>query len=390
MSFVKKEKVTLLLLLITFLNPFYYGYRIAILFIFIVFFNSRKYIFLFDKNVFLLFLFAGSYEIFAALRPDAIDKTLISIIPNIFIPSLMYLVGKKISAKYPKADTRTFFLFFISASFAFIPLISILTQILNNGFEFGQRSMYLIWDKKTEFAATGLGSYFSLSLASIGLLNVGSKSGFQKKLNYAIIALFVLSIICVIRLGSRTQLVIVLASFLISYILTFSRKHIFKNIFFIGTAVFLSVYLFDTLSKLPEISILFERGDSGENGIATAGGRTGRWIGSFNSIFTDPWGWKFSRYGYAHNLWLDVARVSGVIPLFFLLLFTFSSFKLYVKSFKIVKYSTYLKLYITLLILSIFLGFNVEPVMDGLYLLFLIFCLFIGFLAGIVKKGTHC
>lgn len=382
--FVKKEWGLLLILFIMLLNPFYYGYRIAILFFFIIFFQNQKYVVDFDRIFFFLFLFAGSYEIIGSMSMDK-ELNLVSIIPNIFIPSLLYLVGKRISRTYKLDNIRIFFLFFISFSLSLIPLISIIIQILKSGFELSDRSMYLIWDKGTEISATGLASYFSLNLASVGLLNLSPKTYVQRKIHVSIIILFILSIICVIRLGSRTQLVIVVASFLVSYFLSFNRGHILKKIFTIIIAVSIAVYFFITLSKLNEISILFQRGDASDYGIDTAGGRSVRWIDSFNSIFTDPWGWKFSRYGYAHNFWLDVARVGGVIPLIFLIYITIASLKLYFKSFKILKKSHYLKIYISLIFLSIFLGFNVEPVMEGMYLLFLIFCLMTGFLSGIVK-----
>lgn len=382
--FIAKEKILLMLLFVMLLNPFFYGYRIAILFVFIIFFQNKKYLANFDSNVYLLFLFAASYEIIGSMRIDT-DVTMLSIIPNIFIPCLLYLVGKRISSIYSLENIRIFFLFFISFSLSVIPLISIIIQIANGGFELSNRSMYLIWDKNTEINATGLASYFSLNLASIGLLNLSTRTSVQKKINIAILILFILSVICVIRLGSRTQLGIVLLSFLVSYLLSFSRGYFFKKLFIIFLAISISVFIFISLSKMPEVSILFQRGDATDSGIGTAGGRSMRWIGSFNSIFTDPWGWKFSRYGYAHNLWLDVARVAGVIPLVFLIFISFASFKLYIKSFKILKDSHYLKVYISLILLSIFLGFNVEPVMEGMYLLFLVFCIITGFLSGIVK-----
>lgn len=385
-QFIAREWITLLILFIMLLNPFYYGYRVAILFVFVIFFQLKKYLPLFDKNVLWLFVFSCVYELMAFNRLDSYNESLISIIPNLFIPSTLYLVGKNLFFRYASSDIRVFLCFFIASSFSIVPLISILEQISSNGFIEGTRALYLLWNKNALISATGLGSYFTLNMASIALLNIPTKSKTEKRVKAAFMVLFVFSLICVLRLGSRTQLVIAAVAYLASFIVNFSKISKFGKfiqIVIFGGIVFYFTYLLTSHSEL----LLFyeDRMDSTESGIAQAGGRTERWIGALQSIVTDPMGWEFERFGYAHNLWLDVARVSGVLALIPLLIFSINSISALLKSIRRLGNSIFIRAMVFSFLLSLILIFFVEPIMEGMYLAFLLFCLLVGYLVGLVK-----
>lgn len=386
-KFIKKEIVLLLLLIIMLINPFFYGYRVAILFVLVLFFQFERTLKLLDKNVLYLFLFGALYHFIATYRTDAINTSLLSFLPDVFLPAVMYLVGKGVSSKYQSADIRTFFLFFIMLFFSIIPIISILEQVMADGFV-GIRALYLIWDKDALISATGLGAYFSINMAAIALLNAPKSNKLQKRISFLVILLFVLSLISVLRLGNRTQLVIAGAAIVLSYILNFKKmSNLSRALQFIifGVVIGYVVYLFASQSEL--IYFYEDRLDQTENSIAGAGGRLERWQLALESIVTDPWGWNLSRFGYAHNLWLDVTRVSGIIALLPLVLFTVSSFKLFLKSLKRVKTKKFLSTFIFVFFISIGLMFFVEPIMEGMYLLFFVFCLFVGFLAGVASNN---
>jgi hypothetical protein len=388
--FIKKEFLLLLILFVVFINPFFYGYRIAILFFVFIFFKIKYFIPRIDKNVFYLFLFATSYELLASLKLDYIESGIVAILPNIFVPSLLYLIGKYISINYRNHQIGVFFLLFIAFSFSLIPMTSILLQIQENGFIEGSRSLYLIWDKNFEISATGLGSYFVLNMASIGLINIKKSSKVERSVTFLVVVLFLLSLICVLRLGSRTQLVIAVISSVGTYLLNIRKQSLFKNVFFAALLIGSTFYLLENIDgKSDVMSFYSDRMNNDEAGIGTAGGRTGRWISGLESIVSDPFGWELSRFGYAHNFWLDVARVAGIIPLLFLVLFTVSSIKIWIKSLKILRDDLFFRSYIFVFFVSIILMFNVEPIMEGMYLLFLLFCLFVGFLNGIITKNKN-
>ncbi len=386
LNFIKKNFFLLSILFLVFINPFFYGYRVAMLFFIFIFFKTNFFFSNVDKNVLYLFLFACSYEMLASLRVDSLDKGFMSILPNILAPSVLYLIGKYISENCKGNQVRIFLLFYLSVVFSIIPLISILLQIQENGFIEGTRSLYLIWDKNLEISATGLGSYFVLNMASIGLINVKKTTKIERNITIGIVILFVLSLVCVLRLGSRTQLVLAIVSLLGSFLLNLRQNSFFKNVLFIASIMALTFYLINNFNENADVIKFYaDRINDNEMGVGTAGGRTERWIGGLESIVTDPFGWEFSRFGYAHNLWLDVARVAGVIPLFFLIIFTFVSFKTWLKTLKLLSSDLFMRSYIFIFFISIILLFNVEPIMEGMYLLFLLFCMFIGFLYGMKK-----
>lgn len=388
-KFIVKEKFLLLLIFITFLNPFFYGYRIALLLFSLPFFSPKLFVEKIDKTLFVLFLFSCTYQIIGAFGTD-IDKSLISLLPDLFIPSLMYMSGKYISKNYKYNEIRIFFLLFLAISFSIIPIISILLQILQNGFSQGSRNLSLLWYKNTPIAATGLGGYLALNMGFIWVINEKKTTIFQKRISSCMILLFILSLVCIVRLGDRTELGIAFFSLIFSYTLNIRKSSLLKNLLIILIFVvgyFYIIKLFQQSSIL--ISFYTDRLNSQQAGINTFGGRSSRWGSAFQSILTDPFGWPLSRFGYAHNLWLDVARVSGIIPMLCLIIFTLSSIAILFKSLKYLKRERFLKECILFYYLSIILVFMVEPVMDGLYLQFLLFCLFIGFLSGIERSKNN-
>ena len=385
-KFIKKEAILLILLIIMLINPFYYGYRIAILLVFVLFLKFYHTLKLLDKNVLYLFLFGVFYHLISANRIDSINKSILSILPDVFLPAIIYMVGKVLSTAYKSEVIRIFFLFFIILFFSIVPAYSIIYQIITDGFV-GNRSLYLIWDKNEIISATGLGSYFTLNMAAIALLNSPKISRFQNIISFLVFLLFLISLICVLRLGNRTQLLIGLISIIISFFFNFNRMStLSKSIQFIifGSIIGYISYLFVVESEL--IIIYQDRIGDSEAGEIKLGGRLVKWKLALESILSDPWGWEKSRFGYSHNLWLDVVRVSGIIALIPLVFFSVSSFKLFLKSLTIIKKQNFLRTYIFVFYVSIFSQFFIEPIMEGIYLLFFIFCLFVGFLAGITSN----
>lgn len=385
-AFIRNEKYLLLIIFLVLINPFFYGYRIALLLVVFVYVKAFTYKKVADKNVFYLFCFTLSYELLRAARIDNEDVTVLSVITNIISPVLLYIVGKYITRSYRSADVLNVFLFFLAFSYSVIPLVSILLHIGKNGFIEGTRSIPLIWDSAFEISATGLGSYLVLNMAAIGLANVIRKNGVEKKLILLYIGLFVLTLIAVLRLGSRTMLVISVVSFIGAFITNIRKNSVLKNIIIltlIGAIVFYGLLQFDENAEF--LTFYADRLNDSDSGFDSAGGRTERWTAALQSICTDPWGWEFERFGYAHNLWLDVARVGGVIPLIFLLLFTFTIVRSWLSALRDLRPYQFARSALFLFFAGIMLLFFVEPVMDGMYLLFLLFCMLCGLITGIKK-----
>jgi hypothetical protein len=132
-------------------------------------------------------------------------------------------------------------------------------------------------------------------------------------------------------------------------------------------------------------NILNERNNDTEH-LVSASGRTELWSTSIGNITKNPFGWEKTAVTYAHNLWLDVARIAGIIPFIFICLFTVSCIYLIKKTLKISPTNHYFNTTILVFFAGFMAVFFVEPIIEGLYMLFLIFCFFIGILSGYVKS----
>jgi hypothetical protein len=110
----------------------------------------------------------------------------------------------------------------------------------------------------------------------------------------------------------------------------------------------------------------------------------------FNNLFQYPWGgFNIISNGYLHNLYFDVLNATGIFPFLFLLLF---SIKIYFDLFLILKNKKVLKSVKILLFSifgSLFLVFNLEPVLYGVPYLFSIFALFSAVLRTISTKDIY-
>lgn len=90
-------------------------------------------------------------------------------------------------------------------------------------------------------------------------------------------------------------------------------------------------------------------------------------------------------YYYAHNLWVDIARESGIIPFVLYVLFTIASVvetvQFYRNSYKVEDI-----VFIVPIVISFIVVFFTEPIMDGAPLSFSLFAFIIGAIVSLNKK----
>lgn len=382
-SFIRKEIFLLTILFLSLINPYFYGYRIIAFMGIYLILNLKKSLKSVDIYMILLGVFSAVFEFFGYLNSQDVDQpNILNYVFNSFAPILIYLAAKVVSSKGFSTPVYSFLLFFISLSFSLIPIISIVKQILDNSFLVGSRNMNLIWDEDFVVSATGLGSYFTFSMASFALIFSCRKSKTEKYISFGVFIHFLISLACVLRLGSRTQL---FTSFICVGIIILKNFKYYKQmnrIIIVVGLIFFIALISHFISNNEEILFFFsDRMGSDDSGLASAGGRLDRWTGSIGSLFTDPFGWPLARFGYAHNLWLDVARVGGLIPFIFLVIFSILLTLFFLKSIYF-KAPSFLRDYFIVFWVSISVVFMVEPILDGMYLFFLIHC----FAAGLIVK----
>ena len=118
--------------------------------------------------------------------------------------------------------------------------------------------------------------------------------------------------------------------------------------------------------------------NEGGSSVSSVGGRWDMWTDGIQNVFRYPLGWDVegAQYGYAHNLWIDVARVSGILPFLCFLMATLIS---YGKLFKLLR-SKDMTIVPLLLGLNVcfFLSTFVEPVVEAIPLYFYLYMMLWG------------
>ena len=235
--------------------------------------------------------------------------------------------------------------------------------------------------------ATAMGAYLTYNMTIPGLLlNYQQKLG--KVFILSAITLFILTLLSVFRLGSRTQLLISVISILISLFFIIPNQPIRKNFKLIGTLIFLIsgfLIFFPIDLDADYFSVLGSRLQESQNA-SSAGGRTDRWIKSLQHIISDPLGWEIEAFGFSHNMWLDVARYTGVISFILLIVLTIRFYGKIYKAIRLKKDALLINSQILLYSIASFLIFFVEPIMEGLFFLFVSFCMFQGMINAYIEK----
>lgn len=360
----------LLLISITFLNWHGYWYVFAVLPIVYALFIHEAFRY-FDRVTVLLFLFGVAYSVFAT------ELAFNGHLSFMFIYPMLYLVGKHIGTS-EEGDGVIKILFVVAISMAAMYLLSISIDIAKYGFYSETRNIEIEGrGSDEEISATGI--YSHLMLLTTFITALFTRATWKSKLLYTIFA--ILAFVVSIRIQSRTSVVILIMVVVLSLLLnlrTIVKKHLIMVIISLGALIFAANYALVTYEEELEILERFHDDD-----VNTGGYRTELAMDVLNAISENPWG-GLENMPYAHNMWLDCARVAGIVPLFLLLLITI----LYIRSlWRIYK----LRLSIddngcneilVIMGITLLVYMNVEPILEGAPLLFAFFTILLGILRG--------
>lgn len=381
--FVKKEFLFLFLLLVFFIDVYEKGYYMC--FILAFYFFTLKFSSLvssLDKLGIILVLFSFTYSVFYTINTN--DSTSMVLV-YVIAPITFYGMGKYFSINYGSYNVYFFIFLFLSLGYSFIPAISILYHIIENGFN-GERNVRLLTRSEVT-GATLLGAYFTMNMAAIGTIFVKSVKKIENRIKLISLGAFIISLLCVLRVASRTQIGIALISLLATLSYLMFKQPFRKNIQLVLTIAIPLIIMFFSISSDSAVLNILEQRSNDEEQLMGANGRTELWGESLKNLTTKPFGWEMSGYAsyiskYSHNLWLDVDRVAGIIPFILILLFTILCIVLVVKTLKVSPLNFYFNTTVLVWFIGFMAVFFVEPIMVGFYYLFLIFCLFIGILSG--------
>ena len=357
-------------------NILNYGYLFGFALIIMIVLKSNYIRSNLNIDVFILFLFSLCYGLFYSFNPVSGNQY---IIIYIFTPPAFLLWGKFLAYKTVNTNQLFYTLICIGILFSLPALITVILNVFKGGFVQSERNIPMFWGGP-KINATGMAAklLFNMCIPSILLTKLPRYNLIVKTILGII---FALSLISVLRLGSRTQLVIVFLTFLLTVIYLFPRQSIKRNLILFSTLLLGVVLISQKISfdlDADWLSSFADRMDKRGSDIASGGGRTERWSKSLKYLFEKPLGWDVKEFGYAHNLWLDALRVSGIIPFIILIIFSIRSI---LKVRNIVSQADGLLSLNILLITfttAFFLVFMVEPILDGSFYVFALFCLFYG------------
>ena len=225
-----------------------------------------------------------------------------------------------------------------------------------------QRVFYLGGDENRALTATLVG--LNISVSMVGLSSFIILKGYPK-LRILCLVLFLMAVFTTTYLLNRTALVISMITTLVvlSYFYRQNRIALIVIISSILLALLL-VYKVGWISS----DILVAYGERNFD-LNTAGQRTTKWIDTFKEIFQHPFGWAYIQSSdnyYAHNMWLDIARVTGILPFLSLL---FVSIQALLIQFRLIRIKKDYFVAVSIgLNVCFFLSCFVEPVYGGLHL----------------------
>lgn len=363
----------------TLMNVMNYGFLFGYIAILLMILKKNFLKTAIERNFLLLFLFSTVYALFYAMNPW---KGMQYVVLYMFTPPVFYLWGKFMATVNRRTNTLFFVLIGLTVLYSLPAMISVTLNIAEGGFAQAERNIAMFWSTEI-MTATGMGAFFIFNMCLPAIL-LASYKIMPKPVLFLLLAIFIISLLCVLRLGSRTQLGIMLISLVISLITMVPKMSLKENMAIFFT-VFLAIFFvireisFDLDSDL-FTSFAGRMEEDGAADLASGGGRTQLWGKSIDNLFEKPLGWDLDEFGYSHNLWLDALRVGGIISFFLLIIYFVRNLILFRKVILNKKFAVSFQILCLTYVIGFFSLFMVEPGLDGAFPLFILYCLFVGFI----------
>lgn len=293
---------------------------------------------------------------------------------KVFVCPLVWLMSYQASRKKSLGQV-SFFVVILTMGMAAHGVLNFVYNVANDiDWQYGKALD--IWSK-TLSASTGQAVNFTMIIA-IAFWAIMLQR--KKLLKISVIILLILSLIYDILIGGRTFLVLFVIALLWGLFsnayfsnpkMFFRRKMLHTLIIVLGISIVV-VILFNNnvfgIKAFYEDSYLYKR--ITEHGATLQNDeRMGRKLRYFSMIGESIWGGNVLSQdlgiGNAHELWLDILDDAGIIPYFFIVLYTICSTKRFVKICKNSAVSAKEKVLFSSLYVIIILQFFVEPILRG-------------------------
>ena len=333
----------------------YVGLTVVLLLLFIVT-PVKRY---FDSIAILLIVFSISYVLFMPSFEIADAARLL------VGPVVLYIYGRYTvhRANYsPSILTNSIILMIVCISFPvwWAVVKNMLSGNIISATSIEGARWLTTWGQSNMAAATTYGVIASFGLCGLGYFLM-SKNKFKRFDSIALLLCSFLSLLITTYLINRSGLVILVLTTLLA-ILYGLKGFPRKTLLLLLPVVVILIYVLSHIN-MGEAGEIVEA-YSERSSITEGGDRTWRWVDALGRLFTSPLGWSNEDiYTYVHNMWLDIARVSGIIPFVF---FTTATIKIVNTNISLFNMkNSELSLLLVLLFASVFLSYMIEPVIEA-------------------------
>lgn len=330
-----------------------------------------------DKIALCLFLFSLLYS--ANIYFSGNVDSFTNLICYLISPIGFYRLGKYLTTYSYNYDDKMVSSILVFALIYSLPLYIMTIQgIASEGIV--NISRQLDADAHNNLAATLYGLHASVGLGCVGIFFRYRSLRIWDKV--CALCLVVGSLLTVIHLVNRTGLVVIVAVIVVLFIYK-GKDKFFQTLLFASITLLILYYIFS--SGILNVDIMDAYGArelSREGDSSSLGGRLDRWSEAVSRLFVDAWGWEGR---HAHNLWLDIARVSGVFALIPFVIATILCWGKCIKLFVRKSTSGIIPLLLGLHVAMLLASF-VEPVIEGSLIFFLLYILVWGVTVGYYNK----
>ena len=275
-----------------------------------------------------------------------------------------YVLGRYIQHESQSNKVTLYIVAFVILFYSLEIYLSIFKNIVSTGSIINaSRLFYFEGNESRKLTATLVGLAASLGFAGLPMFAILKG---DKVIRLFYFLLFLSSLITTINLVNRTGLVVWVFSFMLPVLYFYKRSRFKLIIIFCICFILIGIMISTGIISQEVISAYSERN---ELDLQTGGGRLEKWSSALLHIFSSPFGWAENNGTtnmFVHNMWLDVAKVTGIIPFFILLVSTVKSIKTVVKLSKF-QVNEVVACFISLNI-CFFLSCFVEPVYGGMHM----------------------
>lgn len=297
-------------------------------------------------------------------------------------PTIFYAIGKHFTRKLTDDDTLACFIIMTFLLFCASLYFDIIIDVVEIGIYNPLRTVGDSEDSDYS-SATVIGSMCVFGISCISYFLYAQNKLLSPNRIFAFTAAF-LSLLTTMHLLNRSGLYILIIC--IAFVFIYRNRSGGRSIVPMIGMLLLSVFIIENLGLISDdlVEQYQLRDEFDESRSATVGGRGEHWSESIGFVFTKPFGWDAHVYGYSHNLWLDVARVSGIFPLLILLVFSVKVFSYYKKLFR--SELETIRCFVLSSVFCITIQASIEPLIECSQMSFFLFCMMIGVLVEIVDK----